>query len=126
MGGFPPLGGAPSTSASSHRPAMRSSVDGFLPLGRAGFAILLYYCITSEVRAASMGEVILEQRLDQGRKRLRARRLHEGEEAKALGSLQGPTNHANAFSLFPTSKPTVQPYNGVQVGRALGATSPRL
>ena len=30
--GFPPLGGAPSTSASSHYSAMRASVDGFLPL----------------------------------------------------------------------------------------------
>ena len=34
-------------------------------------AILLYRCITSGDGAASMGEVILEQRLDQGRKRLR-------------------------------------------------------
>ena len=31
------------------------------------FAILLYYCIIPGVGAASMGEVILEQQLDQGR-----------------------------------------------------------
>ena len=33
--GFPPMGGAPSTSASSEFSAMRASVDGFPPLGGA-------------------------------------------------------------------------------------------
>ena len=69
--GFPPLGGTPSTSASSYCSAMRASMDGFLPTGEGPISIRSCSTIAPGDGAASMGEIVLEQQLDQSRNRLR-------------------------------------------------------
>ena len=85
----------------------KASVDGFLPLGgnisiltllsheylwmvsttRQGpismrFAIMLYHCIIPEDEAARIGEIVLEQRLNQSGNRLRKTELARSTNAQ--------------------------------------------